>query len=171
MSNITKDQLNRAVFEILNVMPGPGLLMLTGSDAEKENLITIGWLQFGIVWGEPTVNVFVRQSRYSYELLQKYDEFTINLLPVPTFNDVLSKCASSSGSYTNKFKDTNLTKVKSKIVNCSSIQEASMVLECKIIFKHDVSINELSDIIVNKFYTDGDYHQIITAKIINIKEK
>ena len=46
-----------------------------------------------------------------------------------------------------------------------------MVLECKIIFKHDVSINELSDIIVNKFYTDGDYHQIITAKIINIKEK
>ena len=112
MSNITKDQLNRAVFEILNVMPGPGLLMLTGSDAEKENLITIGWLQFGIVWGEPTVNVFVRQSRYSYELLQKYDEFTINLLPVPTFNDVLSKCASSSGSYTNKFKDTNLTKVK-----------------------------------------------------------
>lgn len=168
MNNIRKESFNAVISEMMKVMPGPGLLLLCGS-GDKENLITIGWLQFGILWEEPTLTVYIRKSRHSYELLQDNEDFTLNLLSLPQYAEAVKICASTSGSYINKFKEANLTKVKSEEVSCSSLAEAEIVVECRTLFRHDIKQTELSDIINAKFYADGDYHQIITAKILNIK--
>lgn len=171
MSNIDKDLFNQSVQRILYALPTPGILLLSGKNNEKENLITIGWLQFGVLWNEPTVNVFIRQSRYTHELLKNNDDFTLNLLPLPKYEGALNICASTSGSYCDKFKEAKLTKIPSKLVSVSSLAEAELIMECSVIFRHNLDEKNLSDIIINKFYNKGDYHQLLTAKILNIKDK
>ena len=60
-------ELSLAINDTFKVLPAPGLLLLADNGAEK-NLITIGWLQFGNLWGKWTVNVFIRQSRHSFNI-------------------------------------------------------------------------------------------------------
>ena len=61
-------KLSLAINNTFEVLPAPGLLLLS-DDGNKKNLITIGWLQFGNLWGKWTVNVFIRQSRHSFKIL------------------------------------------------------------------------------------------------------
>lgn len=171
MSDVDKDLFLRTIPRIMSVLPAPGVLLLCGSRDTQENLITIGWLQFGVLWNEPTVNIFIRKSRHSYKLLQESPEFTLNVSSAPAFQQALHICATTSGSYCDKFKEAQLTKVRSKLVTTSSLQEAEIVLECKTVFTHDFNEDQLSDIVLNKFYNQGDYHQMITGKIVHIKEK
>ncbi len=150
---------------IISKIPYPGVLLLCGSQKDKENLITIGWLNFGIIWNEPVIEVLIRPSRFSHSLLEKYNEFTINVLP-ETFVDKIKFCGSVSGKYVDKFEETKLTKISSKRVNVSSLKEALLTLECKIIYKNKLSPENLSDIIRAKFYQNEDYHTLFTAQIL-----
>ncbi len=171
MESISKDNFSNAFEKILKVIPAPGILLLSGVPDKKENLITIGWLQFGVLWNLPTVNVFIRKSRYSNKLLSENGEFTLNYMDPILFKDALAKCANMSGSYCDKFTETSLTKIKSKTVGVSSLNEALLVLECKTLFCNQIGPDNLSDIILNKYYSDGDYHDLIIAQITNIREK
>lgn len=153
---------------VISKLPTPGVIILCGSQKEKENLITVGWLNFGIVWNEPVVEILIRPSRFSYDLLQKYNEFTINIMP-RDFEDKIKFCGSVSGRYVDKFEETKLTKINSKKVSISSLKDALLVLECKIIYKREVSPTDLSDILRAKFYPNGDYHTIFTATILYTK--
>ena len=40
------------------------------------NPMTIGWAQFGVVWGRPVVTVMVRKSRYTHSLMEQAQVFT-----------------------------------------------------------------------------------------------
>ena len=57
---------------------GKGVLMTTAVDGEV-NTMTIGWGTIGIQWRKPIFIAFVRESRYTKELLDKNPEFTINI--------------------------------------------------------------------------------------------
>ena len=53
--------------EICKAMP-KGIL-LTTKDGDKVNTMTIGWGTIGIQWGRPVFIAFVRDSRYTMEML------------------------------------------------------------------------------------------------------
>ncbi|MBN2547459.1 MAG: flavin reductase [Spirochaetes bacterium] len=150
---------------LLKKIPTPGLLLITGNKSEK-NIMTIGWLSFGIVWNEPTVSILVRPSRYSYKLLEKYNEFTLNLLP-DKFNNIISICGSKSGAYCDKIKETKLTIKNSETVQSVSLKEAEIILECQIVYKNNINNQNLNDIIIARYYSNSDYHCIFTAKILH----
>ncbi|MBP5305227.1 MAG: flavin reductase family protein, partial [Lachnospiraceae bacterium] len=52
----------------------------TAGDKEKANAMTAGWGGMGVIWGKNVVFVFVRESRYTRELMDKYDTFSVNFL-------------------------------------------------------------------------------------------
>ncbi|HOL58181.1 MAG TPA: flavin reductase [Spirochaetota bacterium] len=153
---------------IINKLPTPGALLLCGTPKERENLITIGWINFGIIWNEPVVEILIRPSRFSYELLNKHNEFTINVMS-ENFKDKLDFCGRLSGRYVDKFQETKLVKINSKEILTSSLKDALFTLECRIIFKREISPENLSDIIRAKFYQNNDYHTIFTANILHFK--
>ncbi len=153
--------------KISNKLPTPGVIGVCGNKNEKENLITLSWMNFGYFWNQLTLTILVRPSRYSHNLIKNSGCFTINVLEKEYF-DKIAFCGKHSGSYCDKFEETKLTKIKSKVIPVSSIKESSMILECKVVFTNEVEPENLNDLYIAKYYTKADYHTMFTANIVNI---
>ena len=75
---------------------GKGILVTTKAEG-KVNTMTIGWGTLGIQWGKPIYTVFVRESRYTKEMLEKHGEFTINVPMGEVNKEILKICGTKSG--------------------------------------------------------------------------
>lgn len=159
-------ELSFAINDTFKVLPAPGLLLLA-DDGNKRNLITIGWLQFGNLWGKWTVNVFIRQSRHSFKILNNSEYFSLNILDPQKYSDQITLCAQKSGQSHDKVKESGLTIIENNQI--ATIAEAKTTFECKILNKVILDENSLSQELCGKFYSNKDFHQLITAEILNIK--
>lgn len=162
-------ELHLAVNDTFKVLPAPGLLLLS-NDGTQKNLITIGWLQFGNLWNKWTVNVFIRQSRHSFKILNDSKYFSLNVLDPQKYIKQINLCAQTTGADHDKIKESGLTITESGENKIVSIAEAQTVFECEIINRAMLNEANLSDELHEKFYSDNDFHQLITAEILNIKK-
>ena len=51
--------------------------LLTAGSKEKANTMTISWGGVGVLWGKNVAFVFVRDSRYTKELIDKNEFFSL----------------------------------------------------------------------------------------------
>jgi len=107
---------------------------LTVQSGDDLNLMTIGWASIGFLWGRPMFSVMVRDSRYTYEILEKSSEFTVSV-PMCNMEKQLEICGTKSGKTTDKFKECALEifpgkKVHTPVINipCDSIAFLYMLL-------------------------------------------
>lgn len=144
-------------------------------DGEKYNTMTIGWGTLGIEWGLPVFVAYIRESRYTHELLEKTNTFTVNLpLVGENVGKILGYCGSKSGRDCDKFSDCNLTAVPGKDVDAPAILQLPVTLECEIIYRQDQDCRKLPESIQNQYYPNGDPHTEYYGKIVNayiLKEK
>ena len=54
-------------------------VLLTTKAGEQVNTMTVSWGTLGIDWAKPVFTVFVRENRFTRELLEQNPEFTINI--------------------------------------------------------------------------------------------
>ncbi len=74
----------------------PGVLITTKA-GEKINSMVIGWGTLGVIWERPVFIAYVRDCRYTREMLDKNPEFTINV-PMGSFDKkILAVCGTKSG--------------------------------------------------------------------------
>jgi len=110
-----------------------------------------------VEWKKPLFTVFVRQSRYTKELLDKNGEFTINVhLKGTDRKQALGFCGSKSGRDVDKIKELGLTLVDSDNVSVPGIKELPLTLECKVIYKQLQDLALIPDEIIKKFYPNVD---------------
>ncbi len=159
----------------INEATGKGILLTTKADG-KVNTMTIGWGTLGIQWAKPIFIAFVRESRYTKELLDKNPEFTVNI-PLGTVDkEILGICGTKSGRDVDKIAQLGLTLEEPETVSVPAIKELPLTLECKVIYKQDqdpAAIAQENDL---RFYAKGtanenDYHtayygQITAAYIV-----
>ena len=148
-------------------------VLLTTKAGNTVNTMTIGWGKIGIEWNRPVFIAYVRETRYTKQLLEESGEFTVN---VP-LNDVDSKiigyCGKVSGRDTDKIRDLNLTLVDSDVIQVPGIQELPLTLECKVIYSQKQDLSILPQTIIERFYPvleeDGfrDYHIAYYGEIVN----
>ena len=104
--------------------------MVTCSDGERDNIITIAWT--GIVNTiPPKTYISVRPSRHSYEMIKKSGEFVINLTPVSLIKTA-DFCGIHTGAKVDKFERCGLHKVPASAVSAPLIEECPLSLECKV---------------------------------------
>ena len=156
--------------EIINAMR-PGIL-LTTKVGGKVNSMTIGWGTLGIIWERPVVVAYVRQQRYSREMLDECREFTINV-PVGAYRrKILGICGSKSGRDTDKIEAAGLTPVEPEVISVPGIKELPLTLECRVLYRQEQESDQFNDEITRQFYTmeTGDhicyYGEIVAAYII-----
>ena len=156
--------------EIINAMR-PGIL-LTTKVGGKVNSMTIGWGTLGIIWERPVFVAYVRQQRYSREMLDECREFTINV-PVGAYRrKILGICGSKSGRDTDKIEAAGLTPVEPEVISVPGIKELPLTLECRVLYRQEQESDQFSDEITRQFYTmeTGDhicyYGEIVAAYII-----
>ena len=130
-------------------------VLLTAKSQERVNTMTIGWGTIGIEWNKPIFIAYIRESRYTRQLLEENGEFTVNIPYGECDSKILSYCGTKSGRTTDKIKDLNLT------------------LECKVIYRQKQDLNAVPAEMLERFYPaagerdDRDKHIAYYGEIVN----
>ena len=147
-------------------------IFLTTKAGEKVNSMVIGWGHVGQVWNLPVFVAYVRDSRYTRELLDQNPEFTINVPIGDVDKKTFSICGSKSGRDMDKINEAGLTLVPPEVISVPGIKEFPLTLECKVLYRQEENVSELPEDIQKKFYSiETEPHilyfgQIISAYII-----
>jgi flavin reductase (DIM6/NTAB) family NADH-FMN oxidoreductase RutF len=121
-----------------------GILLTSKADG-KVNTMTIGWGTIGIEWNEPIFICFVREGRFTRELIDKSGEFTVSV-PYGKFRKkILGICGSRHGDEHDKIKEAELTLVEGDTVSSPAIKELPLTLECKVEYRQLQSLPDMAD--------------------------
>jgi flavin reductase (DIM6/NTAB) family NADH-FMN oxidoreductase RutF len=124
------------------IFPTPAGLVVSIDSQGKPNIITLGEI-FNLSIRNPVwIGIAVRETRYSWELIKKQGEFTINLPPT-TLLKAVRGIGVDSGRDVDKFGKYNLTPLHSKFVKPPIIAECPVNLECKVVGFHHVGDHDL----------------------------
>ncbi len=82
---------------------------LTTRDGDKVNSMVIGWGHIGRIWELPVFVAYVRDNRYTRQLLDRNPEFTVNV-PIHGFSrEAFAVCGAKSGRDVDKIAAAGLT--------------------------------------------------------------
>ena len=152
-------------------------ILLTTKAGEKVNTMTIGWGKIGIEWNHPVFIAYIRESRYTRQMLDAGGEFTVNI-PYGEFDrNILGYCGRMSGRDTDKIRDLGLTLVDSDVVQVPGIAQLPLTLECRIIYKQQQDLEKMPQAVLDRFYPAVDesgfrdghiayYGEIVNAYLI-----
>lgn len=148
-------------------------ILLTTKAGETVNTMTIGWGKIGIEWNKPVFIAYVRETRYTKQLLEEGGEFTVNI-PYGAFdNKILGYCGTKSGRDTDKIRDLGLTLVESDVVSVPGIRQLPLTLECRVIYKQQQDLDKMPQAVIDRFYPVideagfRDYHIAYYGEIVN----
>ena len=128
-----------------------GILLTTKAD-EKVNSMVIGWGTLGINWGQPVFVCYVRDSRFTKQLIDQNLEFTINV-PIGEFDrEIIKVCGKESGRDVDKIRKLGLTLVEAESIAVPAIKEFPLTLECRVIYSQREDIDLLEESIRNRAY-------------------
>ena len=147
-----------------------GGILLTTQAEGKANTMTIGWGTIGVQWGKPIFIAFVRESRYTKELLEKTGEFTVNIPMDAVDKNILTVCGTKSGRDLDKIAQLGLTTEPGETVAAPAIRQLPLTLECKVIYKQDQDPAAIYPEYDARYYTkgtrnEGDYHRAYYGEI------
>ncbi len=137
----------------------------------KGNPMTIGWGQFGVLWNKPTFSVYVRESRYTHELLKDADTFTVSVPAYGTMGKELAFCGTRSGRDTQKMTELNAALWQNRFGAQDGFDGCKYQIECRILFRADMDEHALEDeALLSRYYADGDPHTMYVGEILGVTE-
>ncbi|MBO8127393.1 MAG: flavin reductase family protein [Firmicutes bacterium] len=154
--------------QAINAISSNGAFLTVGHNGTK-NTMTIGWASIGFFWGKPIMTVAVRDSRYTYELIEKAADFTVSI-PFEALQEALHFCGTKSGRDRDKFTECGLTAQPGRRVNSPVIAECDLHYECQIVFKTKMNPDLLAES-CQKWYPKKDYHTFYFGEIVACYER
>ena len=148
-------------------------ILLTTKTGDKVNTMTIGWGKIGIEWNKPVFIAYIRETRYTKQMLEACGEFTVNIPYSEVDSKILAYCGKQSGRNTDKITDLGLTLVNSDVIQVPGIAQLPLTLECKVIYKQKQDLTKMPQSVIDRFYPvidkDGfqDYHIAYYGEIVN----
>ncbi|MCR4903214.1 MAG: flavin reductase family protein [Butyrivibrio sp.] len=137
--------------------PIPPVMVSCAREGEKPNIVTVAWA--GNICSSPAMlSISVRPERYSYDIIKETGEFVVNLTNRSTVK-AADWCGVRSGRDYDKFKEMNLTPLKSNKISAPGIEECPVNIECKVkqiipLGSHDMFIAEVLCVNVDDSYMD-----------------
>ncbi|WP_294480074.1 flavin reductase [uncultured Victivallis sp.] len=133
------------------------------------NAMTVGWGFLGCMWAEPAVTVFLRPQRYTLEILERYDTFTLSAFG-PEYREALMLLGRVSGRENpDKLARAGLTPVPSVRVEAPSFAEAELVLECRKLYRAELSGRGFLDkSLIGRHYPERDYHICMVGQVVRV---
>ncbi len=134
--------------------------------AQRYNAMTVAWGSMGVMWGRPFVQVVVRPTRYTFEFMEKYDNFTVCAFPEAQ-RDALSLLGSKSGRDSDKMTESGLTPIASSTVSAPGFDEAELIIECTKIYSQQLDPARFNAPYISKLY-NNDYHWAYFGEIVAV---
>ena len=119
--------------EILKALP-KGILVVSRAGSAVDAM-TIGWGALGIEWGIPIFTAYIREGRFTRELIDKNPEFVVSVPRGDAARKITAFCGSRSGRDVNKIKELGLTLVDPEVVSVPAVAELPITLECRVAYR------------------------------------
>lgn len=140
--------------------------LLVTNDSNTCNGMTVSWGGIGFLWNKPVAFIFVRKSRYSLELLERGQCFSLNFYNGEYKNELLNIFGKLNGANTDKFKLANLTPVYGVDMNIYYTKESKQVLKMEKLYKIDLETGDFINPKIKEIaYKNGDYHIMYIGEI------
>lgn len=166
------DPFDHAVEFAKNMKRG---ILLTTKGRGMVDTMTIGWGTIGVEWGRPVFVAYVRESRFTRELLDENPEFTVNVPTAQLDSKILGFCGTKSGRDVDKIRELGLHLEEPVNVSVPGIRELPLTLECKVIYRNSQPTEGLPQEILDRYYPEVNgkqdahiayYGEIVSAYII-----
>lgn len=141
------------------VYPLPAALVSCGTFDGESNMLTVAWTGT-ICTNPPMLYISVRPERYSYEIIRRQMEFTVNLTTAAMAR-ATDWCGVRSGRDYDKWAETGLTRERGVKVSCPAIAESPLSIECRVkeiitLGSHDMFIADVINVMADERYIDPE---------------
>lgn len=139
------------------IYPLPAVLVSCGDSPENSNILTVAWVGT-VCTNPPMCYISVRPERFSYDLIRKNMQFTINLT-TQRMAKATDWAGVRSGADYDKWRETGLTPVKGVKVQSPYIEESPISIECAVteilpLGSHHMFLARVLNVIVDDAYID-----------------
>lgn len=165
MIRLQSTEYETKIFETFN----SGWALLTAGDYENHNSMTISWGFMGTLWGKKVICIFVRPTRYTYELLEKSERFTLSFMD-ESYKGAMKIMGTKSGRDEDKYKESGLETIYDTDSGVSYIKNANVVFKCKKLYTDFFKKDGILDESILKMYKDdlSDLHKFYIAEVTSI---
>lgn len=140
--------------------------LITAGNKTKYNTMTISWGGMGILWNKNVVYVFVRDSRYTKEFMDKGEFFSLSFF-AKEYHAALAYCGAHSGRDEDKFEKAGLTPAFRHSIPYPD--EANLIMLCRKMATVPLPEEILNDTsIMGEFYKDNDMHTMYIGEIMEV---
>jgi flavin reductase (DIM6/NTAB) family NADH-FMN oxidoreductase RutF len=146
---------------------GKEWMLITAGDKEKANTMTASWGGVGVLWGKNVVYIFVRDTRYTKEFIDKEDTFSLTFLD-ESYRSALKYLGAVSGRDEDKICGArmNLDYYQDKT---PYIDEGNLVIVCRKMSATRMTKEQFIDSeIAGKWYSDGNMHTMYVGEILEV---
>lgn len=157
--------LNEYTKQIMERLTTGRALMTTKANG-KINTMVIGWGGVNKYFGKDIFIAPVRLSRYTHELLDESDVFTVSFPKDDELFDALKVCGVKSGRDMDKFAVCNLTATNGRLVDCPIIGEGWLHMECRVVGQTTLTGENLSSDVMDSIYSSHNLHTLYFGEVV-----
>ena len=146
---------------------GKDWTMITAGNKEKANTMTASWGGVGVMWGKNVAIIFVRDSRYTKEFLDKEATFSLTFFE-KSYKSALKYIGAVSGRDEDKIGNSKMH-VDYYKDEVPYIDEGNLVIVCRKMSATRITEDQFIDPeIKQKWYADGNMHTMYIGEILEI---
>ncbi len=141
-------------------------MLITAREGDRVNAMTASWGGVGVLWGKNTAFIFVRESRYTKELIDLNDHFSLTFFD-SSYKSALKYFGMVSGRTEDKIKAAKMN--VNYFQDIPFIDEGNFVICCRKMSATPILPEQFLDSeIQEKWYADGDLHTMYVGEIVQI---
>lgn len=145
---------------------GSDWMLITAGDLKRFNMMCASWGGMGHLWDKNVCFVFIRPTRYTWEIMEDRESFTVSFF-TEDYRRVLEYCGSHSGRHVNKVQKCGITPVAGSIGDVY-FAEARLVLECRKLYFADINPSAFMAQTLSDIYPEKDYHRMYIGEIVKV---
>ena len=164
---ISPEEISDDVF----TLTGKIFPVITAGKKELYNSMTASGGGMGLLFRKPTTWCLLRSDRYTLELMQKEQRYTMSYFPKKYMEQVIF-LGSKSGRDSAKMKEVKLTSIQTPSGNLS-YEEARLIIECKLTLittpsPDDFCTQEARDYLKEVYKSASDYRKYVFGEITHV---
>ena len=167
---ISPEEICDNVFTLLGKFVGKDTVITAGKE-DHYNSMTASGGGLGLLFMKPTTWCILRADRYTLEMIQKEQTYTMSYFP-NEYKEQILFLGSKSGRDSEKMKEVKLTSVQTPSGDMS-FKEARLIIECKLTQittpnPNDFYTQEAKDYINEAYKEANDYRKLVFGEITHV---
>lgn len=152
-------------------LEGAGAFLVVEDKKGRVNVMTIGWAQAGVIWGEPVMTVLVRPSRYTHFMLGNASHFSVCVPRSGEMKKELAFCGTKSGRDFDKIRVCAMKLKEGAVKGLKYLDGCGLVYQCGRYGTAELKRETLSAAALEKYYPGTDApHTLYFGKIIKAEQ-